>query len=93
MQHIASIGPAAGKRVNVIQGTSYVTADPEMVLTTVLGSCVACCLYEPDPKVPPETFLAGRIAPYLTKNGCFTVPSPGGQTGICAGPGLSNRAL
>lgn len=47
MQHIASIGPAAGKRVNVVQGTSYITADPEMVLTTVLGSCVACCLFDP----------------------------------------------
>ncbi len=35
------------KRVNVGQGMSLVTADPEHVLTTVLGSCVACCLYDP----------------------------------------------
>lgn len=34
-------------RINVVQGTNYVTDNPEAVLTTVLGSCVACCLYDP----------------------------------------------
>ena len=33
-------------RINVIQGTTKVTSDPNVVLTTVLGSCVAACLYD-----------------------------------------------
>lgn len=34
------------KRVNVIQGMTHVTSDPSVVLTTVLGSCVAACLFD-----------------------------------------------
>jgi chemotaxis protein CheD len=37
---------SGGVRLNVVQGTRYVTDDPATVLTTVLGSCVACCLYD-----------------------------------------------
>jgi chemotaxis protein CheD len=32
---------------HVIQGEYAVSARPQMVLTTVLGSCVAACLYDP----------------------------------------------
>lgn len=39
------------RRINVIQGTTYVTDDSQVVLTTVLGSCVACCLFDPFAKV------------------------------------------
>jgi chemotaxis protein CheD len=34
-------------RINIVQGTTHVTDCPEAVLTTVLGSCVACCLFDP----------------------------------------------
>ena len=34
------------RRINVIQGTTQVTTDPAVVLTTVLGSCVAACLFD-----------------------------------------------
>lgn len=34
-------------RINIVQGTTYVTDNPEAVLMTVLGSCVACCLFDP----------------------------------------------
>lgn len=34
-------------RINIVQGTTHVTDNPEAVLTTVLGSCVACCLFDP----------------------------------------------
>jgi chemotaxis protein CheD len=37
---------SGGIRRTVGQGTRYVTNDPAIVLTTVLGSCVACCLYD-----------------------------------------------
>lgn len=34
-----------GDRITVVQGMTYVTAAP-VILSTVLGSCVACCLYD-----------------------------------------------
>lgn len=34
-------------RVNVIQGHHYVDNSPDTVLTTILGSCVAACLWDP----------------------------------------------
>ncbi|PHR92861.1 MAG: chemotaxis protein CheD [Robiginitomaculum sp.] len=33
--------------INVIQGDYAVTADPNTALVTILGSCVATCLYDP----------------------------------------------
>lgn len=35
------------RRVHVVQGQYYVTADPNVVLTTTLGSCVAACIRDP----------------------------------------------
>jgi chemotaxis protein CheD len=35
------------KRVHVIQGEFKVVNDPDVVLTTVLGSCIAACLRDP----------------------------------------------
>ncbi len=35
------------KRIHVAQGEYKVVTDPEAVLTTVLGSCVAACLRDP----------------------------------------------
>ncbi len=45
-----SSGPAATgtvKRIHVVQGEQYVTTDPDAVLTTLLGSCVAACMRDP----------------------------------------------
>lgn len=38
---------AAPRRVNIIQGEFKVFSDPNVVLTTILGSCVAACLRDP----------------------------------------------
>ncbi len=38
---------AAERRVNIVQGEFHVTDDPAVVLTTILGSCVAACLTDP----------------------------------------------
>ncbi len=38
---------AAAKRVRIIQGEYKVVSDPDVVLTTILGSCVAACLRDP----------------------------------------------
>jgi chemotaxis protein CheD len=37
----------AAKRVHIIQGEYKVFEDPNVVLTTILGSCVAACLRDP----------------------------------------------
>jgi chemotaxis protein CheD len=39
---------APPRKRHVIQGEHAVSADPDMLLTTVLGSCVAACLHDPD---------------------------------------------
>lgn len=39
------------RRIAVIQGESRVASDPSVVFTTILGSCVAACLYDPDARV------------------------------------------
>jgi chemotaxis protein CheD len=44
-QHADDFGPAI--KVHVTQGESHVSADPQVVMTTVLGSCIAACLRDP----------------------------------------------
>lgn len=39
------------RKVHIIQGEFYVTEDPEIVLLTLLGSCVAACIRDPIAKV------------------------------------------
>lgn len=39
--------PRPEDRVHVGQGEHHITADPRVMLTTILGSCVACCLRDP----------------------------------------------
>lgn len=38
---------ATERKLHVIQGNHAVSADPNVLMTTVLGSCVAACLYDP----------------------------------------------
>jgi len=38
---------AHDKRVNIVQGEFKVSDDPHVVLTTLLGSCVAACIRDP----------------------------------------------
>lgn len=40
-----------GRRINVIQGQHCTDNNPNTVLTTILGSCVAACLWDPVAKV------------------------------------------
>ena len=42
---------SAERRVNIVQGEFHVTADPDVFLTTILGSCVAACLTDPVARV------------------------------------------
>jgi len=36
------------RKVNLFQGDYYVTRDPNVVVTTILGSCVAACIRDPE---------------------------------------------
>jgi chemotaxis protein CheD len=48
MTHVGKAPRADGLRpVHIVQGEHFVTDDPEVVLTTILGSCVAACLRDP----------------------------------------------
>lgn len=38
-------------RHTVVQGEYEVSRDPHLVLTTVLGSCIACCLFDPAARI------------------------------------------
>jgi len=46
MLNMAGNAPMTIRR-NVLQGEFEVSRDPDVVLTTVLGSCIACCLHDP----------------------------------------------
>ncbi len=39
------------ERVTVMQGHALVSSEPQIEFSTVLGSCVASCLYDPDARV------------------------------------------
>ncbi len=42
-----AIAAPPARRIHVGQGEHHVTADPSVLLTTILGSCVAMCLRDP----------------------------------------------
>ena len=37
----------AGGKVNIVQGEQCVSADPQVMISTLLGSCVAACMRDP----------------------------------------------
>lgn len=39
------------RRITIMQGETRVSDEPDVVLTTVLGSCIAACLFDPVAKV------------------------------------------
>ncbi|MEQ1714577.1 MAG: chemotaxis protein CheD [Hyphomicrobium sp.] len=41
------IAAQSERRVNIVQGEYYVTSDPNLVILTLLGSCVAACMRDP----------------------------------------------
>jgi len=48
---MSAAAQVAEKLQHVIQGEFAVTDDPNIVLTAILGSCVACCLHDPIARV------------------------------------------
>jgi chemotaxis receptor (MCP) glutamine deamidase CheD len=45
---VSTPGAAGERRVHIVQGEYHVTNDAGVMLTTLLGSCVAACLRDPD---------------------------------------------
>lgn len=39
------------RRVSIVQGENAIVAEPDVLVSTLLGSCVAACLYDPVAKV------------------------------------------
>lgn len=48
MSGSASHGGSERRRINIIQGEAVVDNRPDVVLTTLLGSCVAACIRDPE---------------------------------------------
>ena len=47
MNFFPSSETSLGRKINIVQGEQHVDADPRVVLTTILGSCIAACLWDP----------------------------------------------
>jgi chemotaxis protein CheD len=71
MNAMSAMNPAAVARITVMQGKVHASGDPQLEMGTVLGSCVACCLFDPDARIggmnhfllaePPASHAAGKI--------------------------------
>ena len=44
---VENVSGRPGKRVHVVQGEHHISDDPDVMLTTILGSCVAVCMRDP----------------------------------------------
>lgn len=44
-------GVASDRKIHLLQGQFEVSDSPEVMITTTLGSCVACCLHDPIRKI------------------------------------------
>lgn len=59
----SAAAPRVWNRVTLLQGESKVSRDPNVVVTTILGSCIACCLYDPVAKIGGMNHFLLSVAP------------------------------
>ncbi len=74
------------RRVTIAQGETRVSDEPDVVLTTILGSCVAACFYDPVAHV-------GGINHYLLADGTASDPASMQRYGVYAMEVLINAML
>ncbi|MDJ0276097.1 chemotaxis protein CheD [Sphingomonas sp. 2R-10] len=74
------------RRRTVAQGETQVSHEPDVVLTTVLGSCVAACFYDPVAQI-------GGINHYLLADGTATDAASMQRYGVYAMEVLINAML
>ncbi|MBX9460991.1 MAG: chemotaxis protein CheD [Brevundimonas sp.] len=86
MTAVLQQSPATTHRVHVGQGEHYVTTDPGVMLTTILGSCVAMCLRDPVAGV-------GGMNHFLLPEGSGSGPDAGRRYGAYAMEVLINDCL
>ena len=77
--------PAGAVRIHVVQGEHHVENDPKAMLTTILGSCIAACIWDP-------TRGIGGMNHFLLPGEDNQVPS-GGSTGSYARYGVHAMEL
>jgi chemotaxis protein CheD len=46
MSMMSAIAPSQMRRLTVAQGDTLASSDPDVIFTTILGSCVAVCLHD-----------------------------------------------
>ncbi|WP_374516097.1 chemotaxis protein CheD [Brevundimonas sp.] len=80
------LGESVERRVHVGQGEHHVTSDPAVVLTTVLGSCVAACLCD-------RTAGVGGMNHFLLPDGAGAGADAGRRYGAYAMELLINDLL
>jgi len=69
MSVMSSIAPPQVKRLTVAQGDSLASSDPGVIFTTVLGSCVAVCLFDGNAGVGGMNhFLLAEPAPIANED-------------------------
>jgi chemotaxis protein CheD len=51
LSELAFVNRNRERRITVLQGSFAVSAEQGIVLTTILGSCVAVCLYDPQARI------------------------------------------
>jgi chemotaxis protein CheD len=74
------------RRITVAQGDTRVSHEPDVVLTTVLGSCVAACFFDPVAKI-------GGINHYLLADGTSSDTGSMQRYGVYAMEVLINAML
>ena len=74
------------RRVHVGQGEHVVTSDPDVVLSTILGSCVAMCLHDPVARI-------GGMNHFLLPEGAGAGTDAGRRYGAYAMELLINELL
>lgn len=74
------------RRITVAQGETQVSDQPDVVLTTVLGSCIAACFYDPVTRV-------GGINHYLLAEGHASDTASMQRYGVYAMEVLINAML
>lgn len=59
-----------GERMTIMQGEARASADPALTMTTILGSCVATCLYDPVARIGGMNhFLLAEPAAHARRDG------------------------
>lgn len=66
---------APPRTITVIQGDHLISRDPQVVLTTVLGSCIAVCLHDPSAGIGGMNhfLLPGRAGDCDLRHGAYAM--------------------